>query len=1264
MGEEILSPTSDPSRTPPQEHHQANDSGKARSRASPRSKASKRKSIGERRFTDQKSTEEKGATKRTDSPSRTKWPGLNVVTDFSKGMDTVGNLRGPHMHQPRAKEKGSHEREIPVNRHKVEGSQDNVKDGREAHQGHRRSGKSLKGSGSKGRLDDLKRSSTKSSNLSPSDRAVMIGLSVEEDGMIHQNESSGGEQGLGPVRNTHQRRPSLTPSIAPSIVVTPANEQRMPWSQADEEKAPPLRRRPSSSVYSQFPPSMPRQADPSRVPPVPPLPTAAIGKTNSGEKVKGRSQRVMSNCTIFDEEPCQDAVAQSRPQSRESQMQILAKTTSNDTCGTKRRSQGWWNVIKSPFFPKSPMSAKFQLSPDDKDPLPKESHPGHDRQHMSPENPSRFPKSQIAESAHTSWTDSSVELECEKRAMDFGEPIPNSQALDTQPKAHMPRESYFINATFEGLGAASEYFEASLYDMHSSTPYFECQNHKCWPSTLGVGGYLPRGIERPDSPPAVRGMALGMAHKGGEKSKEGDRLEPAPLQPPTNRFSASFREAVDGTKGKTRPQSDVTVIEDLDVTPAVHEAKAAPIFKAPEPVSTVTPPIRKDSLARQTSTIHSSPFFNKPDPEPKVLPPPPPRLPEKDATPPPLHRELEEGGPRKPFVTGLPSNPRHKTLEQPMSPLPLTPGAQKPAVKGGIPLTEVREVRESSPGPSYGTQNTYITNHYHPNHRRDRSGATTTTTADLWTPPRPPRPAESLESWHFNEKHQIPVKETKKSKTGFGIASLKSCVRRRHGLKKRSATPKDEKKRRRLIIIVLIALLLLIVLILVLAMTLTRRGDKMSAESQWLNITGYPPIPTGISTIAQPDAAHEESGCVQPTSMWSCALPKEEQEAIKPNAPNQPNFRVEIRFQNGTNMTTGNTSSLDTRSLEVSNPLTADHFIRTKLLRARNAFTNALFSSDPSPPSEEDQQFLGNSTDNVHAPFDGEFTPFYMTIHSSAPLASRLLRRGDSDSGSSDSNNSFPDIASAIPDASTNLDGTASPAQLYPYPSAQPLRLFNRGRPDEYYGFYTYFSRSIFLKSTAPLNASAITGNTPPTEPADADGGCEEKAASVRCTWQQTRFLVRIWTNKGDNFTLLQNNNSTSDSPSKQGKSKAGNDDPDNKDQTESGNTKTNLTSSSSSPSANDFARPGSFPYPITITLDRHGGDIEKKMIYCYGLDNFAKPISDSKKLQLEDREFGGTLVNPARGPWKDVKVKKDDGGPGGIDGGSGGCECRWQNFK
>ena len=107
-----------------------------------------------------------------------------------------------------------------------------------------------------------------------------------------------------------------------------------------------------------------------------------------------------------------------------------------------------------------------------------------------------------------------------------------------------------------------------------------------------------------------------------------------------------------------------------------------------------------------------------------------------------------------------------------------------------------------------------------------------------------------------------------------------------------------------------------------------------------------------------------------------------------------------------------------------------------------------------------------------------------------------------------------------------------------------------------------------------------------------------------------------------------------------------------------SGNS-TNLTASS----ANDFQAPGSFPYPVTITLDRHGGDINSKLLYCYGIDDEEKPISSQKKIQLETRSFGGTLVNPTRGPFGHVNVTLADGGPGGIDGGSGGCGCQWKNF-
>src|SRR5207247_1882004 len=95
-------------------------------------------------------------------------------------------------------------------------------------------------------------------------------------------------------------------------------------------------------------------------------------------------------------------------------------------------------------------------------------------------------------------------------------------------------------------------------------------------------------------------------------------------------------------------------------------------------------------------------------------------------------------------------------------------------------------------------------------------------------------------------------------------------------------------------------LVVIIIVSIALPMTLTRRGDGTPVQSQWLNLTGYPPMPTGISTIAGPNTAVANSGCVHPSTMWSCALPKEDQEMNKPFDPDQPNFRIQITFRNGT----------------------------------------------------------------------------------------------------------------------------------------------------------------------------------------------------------------------------------------------------------------------------------------------------------------------------------------------------------------------------
>jgi hypothetical protein len=188
-------------------------------------------------------------------------------------------------------------------------------------------------------------------------------------------------------------------------------------------------------------------------------------------------------------------------------------------------------------------------------------------------------------------------------------------------------------------------------------------------------------------------------------------------------------------------------------------------------------------------------------------------------------------------------------------------------------------------------------------------------------------------------------------------------------------------------------------------------------------------------------------------------------------------------------------------------------------------------------------------------------------------------------------------------------DGTAAAANLLPLPSAQPLRLYNRGMDNEHYGFYTYFDRSIFLKQ---INGTNRGGN-----PADTDGGSSKDAAKLRCTYSQTRFLVQIWTRSKESKPLLQK---------------------------------------SASGSTDAFKRPGTFPYPVTVTIDRHGGDPAKKNLYCYEMedDGTIKNQESKKSFQFEDRAFGGTLVKGTQGQGSVS---------GSIDGGTGGCRCQWQNW-
>jgi hypothetical protein len=498
---------------------------------------------------------------------------------------------------------------------------------------------------------------------------------------------------------------------------------------------------------------------------------------------------------------------------------------------------------------------------------------------------------------------------------------------------------------------------------------------------------------------------------------------------------------------------------------------------------------------------------------------------------------------------------------------------------------------------------------------------TTTITSNVHRSPQhlpvfAPPPSHAIKSSHFSydhgsrssspaSNHELKGQKQKKHRKVCDIMKFLPFGKHKHQEKQE----KQKKKKRGwcfwgccccLVFLILLAILIPLTVIL------TRRHNNtptntptgspvapgtqpdQSGSSGWLNLPNYPPIPTGISTIAQPEAVEEESGCVAPTTLWSCALPKELQDSVKPNKPDQPNFRIQITFDNGTASTPSTKRS--------SNAVSAGAFIRSRLLRMR-----AVPSPSPAPPATTDLSFLGKTTDGNVAPFEGETTPLFITFQESKKVATRSLKRADA--------NDPTNITAVIPPPMLGSDGTAAAANLLPLPSSQPLRLYNRGKDDEHYGFYTYFDRSIFLKQ---INGTNRGGN-----PSDTNGGSLKAAANLRCTFSETRFLVQIWTRSQKTKPLLQGSSQTAPDSAK---------------------------------------RPGTFPYPVTVTLDRHGGNASKKNLYCYEMesDGTIQNKDTKKAFQFEDRAFGGNLVNGTQG-------RTSVTGP--IDGGTGGCKCQWQNW-
>ncbi|KAI9651841.1 MAG: hypothetical protein M1831_007552 [Alyxoria varia] len=985
--------------------------------------------------------------------------------------------------------------------------------------------------------------------LSPFDRYIPIALSIPNTANTFKSQGSQGATENGKDQSDDTKKNTRKSNLhTPVIIVTPTRSE----SSVSPQKA--LRRpkrnpRPPSSVYTRAMSTFGRAKTDQDVPPVPR--TTNSGKSPSSSKWTGRSIRSPLSATVTSRSPAWSANAYKEIDSAQSApepIQTLSSTpgtirASIDTAlPTPRRSNGWWNLLVSPFLGNktSPINRHRDNPLVDDD---------------APDVP----------------------------VLDRAAPMSGSESCPADDRRSKIQSHHWL---FDG--EAAKYYDptnkfgeasprqgdASMYDRNSPDPDDEKgldraptneqspENPKS-PSPI-MNRHYPKGHLRMPEPSEHRDSGV-IVHKSSAEHR-----------------SANFHD--------TRHSIKSSSIDYDTMSPIVGVASAGQIHRA-------------RSIEARTPT------------------------PQPDASP------------NWPFKASA-SIRSSREIEQP-KPIPFAHAARFDSRETEQPETTpfpraARFERGSHHGQQYET------------HQRHHS--------------------QHEQSQHYLEKFPELSKSPQDNRRRTRIMHTYQKFKEEKGM--------TRNQERSFLITAAAFLLIVIILSVVLAMTVTHKHDDVPVETSWAKVAGFPSMPTGISTVSGP-TVKTQAGCVARPELWQCSPPPETQNDSETGKG--ANFRFEIR---STKPATDEGSESAASSAEAASTHTATdqpspaaptaskmRFVKRAAIIARDALSDLTSTANPAPPSNDQIAFLGRTTDGTSKPYMGGYTPFTISV---LPLTGSSvstkpseedddfdpdLRKRDTAAASaspSASPSSLPkpeerdnDPAfSRIPAPAASENQTAAPAQLYPHPYAQPLRIFNRGKPDEHYGFYTYFERSILLNLPDLGGGSTEAdqaGNAKDKSNKDnAGGGVTLPYANTRCSWTQTRFRVQIWTRRGrgSSANLLPASasptnaqNSTTPSDSK-------------------GGDKNSTTSS-----ANDLTRPGSLPYPVTISLDRHGGSARGKGAYCYGVGELGRPDAGKKMLVGENRGWKGELVNPAVGAFQ-------GGGNGESDGGTGGCSCTWENFR
>jgi len=1021
---------------------------------------------------------------------------------------------------------------------------------------------------------------------SPVTQRIPIGITIpqQDAARIHQTA-------------TDSALHTATP-MTPGIMVTSAGDQQ---SWVLQPRGTQETNRPASSIYSAMPTEKRRDLLKHR----PPL--LHLGGAEDDEKSGYRAPRP----------------------SYESGTPILS-----DSADTARpKSQGWWNLMLSPLLRAGSLASKKGLKPSDTPPVPplpfateKNHSPALSARSdpsfiispddTSPDTPRRQGLASTRASTWSRWTEWEQEREANSKESLHDEVVVCEREFKTDDRPHDLENEETRQATAalapSGTGLAAEYFHACAVEQVTGCPYFECVNHSCaerLPKLHSIYGSNPKGLvlASPFQSPLIQSSDV---------TEENPRSQPSPdredhLSP--NELSPNVR------KASIAPMVKATTLGNLSDKEVEPKAANDPTSGQVSDKESSSPSETTDIA--QPATTYSAPRNNDDDHPGIATVAPPPQIIEVNV----IHEGLQ--GPIQ--SESVSEKALGADLVPITSPGPVSPEGQKSmASMGAVPLSEIDQKQPNYP-PSV------VFNNYA--HQDSLPGRPAFVTAETEYPPLPARqptaPVTAADLAATNRRFSIEGRRQRHEREDAAAKKVGGLWRGRGCFPKNGCMGRggpENRAKRRWVGGIIVGLLAVVITCVVLAVTLTRRGDGTPIDGQWLNLTGYPPMPTGILTIAAPNLASSQKQCVAPSTMWSCSVPKEDRDEIGTNESDQPNFRFEIRFRNGTvpsNMTI---------------PIQSKDKGRSKV--AKDPFTNELFVANPQPPPQLEQIFLGQTTDNITAPFNGEATPFYITFMSTFPVVPSAFDKDGSSSGKErllrrQSNNSA--LLDALPAPAFADDGSAANASLLPttpYMISQPVRLYNRGLQDEHYGFYNYYDKSIYLSGVQIHDDGNVSGLDAVLE-ADQNGGSTKAEATARCTFAQTRFMFKIYTSAVFGAGLLPG--------------------PADASLTHSDDAKKGHEDKTSS--ATNFERPGSFPYPASIVLDRHGGKIDDKVAYCYGMSN-GQIVKDQKIIVGEQRNVGGVLINPAPTVLED----QDDfnSTAGGIDGGTGGCGCTWQNFQ